>query len=177
MCHKHQKQAITMVCKACFQFNCEECHKQNGKCEKGAVGSIYSMQPMTSGKDHAYESLDDVHQQVKSKFEAIRTSVSSKLNIIAKGVKDAYKGMDDVPERFEEMKQEIKRKANEQLTEKYKMTDLYFSKCLHKICLCGSQNNPLLVWSMTQTAVCEGGWCLSPTVGGLSTDSHSEHAP
>jgi len=73
------------------------------------------MQPMTSGKDHAYESLDDVHQQVKSKFEAIRTSVSSKLDTIAKGVKDAYKGMDDVPERFDEMKQEIKRKANEQV--------------------------------------------------------------
>jgi len=64
------------------------------------------MQPMTSGKDHAYESLDDVHQQVKSKFEAIRT---------AEGVKDAYKGMDDVPERCEEMKQEIQRKTDDQV--------------------------------------------------------------
>jgi len=73
------------------------------------------MQPMTSGKDHAYESLDDVHQQVKSKFEAIRTSVSSKLNTIAEGVKDAYKGMDDVPERCEEMKQEIQRKTDDQV--------------------------------------------------------------
>jgi len=33
-CDQHNKQVITMACKICFQFNCEECHRQKERCEK-----------------------------------------------------------------------------------------------------------------------------------------------
>jgi len=74
---------------------------------------------VTSGTAHVYEILHDVEQQVKSKFRTFQQNVSSKLNIMDKQLKIAGKGIDDVPERCNEIKQEIKRKTDEQVLKKH----------------------------------------------------------
>ncbi|KAF6039035.1 hypothetical protein EB796_002652 [Bugula neritina] len=126
-CDQHNKQAITMACKICFQFNCEECHRQKERCEKSHSLPVYSSTPAktkTSEKGHTYETLDAVEQQVRSKLEELRQNVSSKIDSLATAEKNAYKKMDSIEEKCKKMKLEVKTKTDEQVLRKNILTNV-----------------------------------------------------